>query len=477
MDTKRFGVSRRDFLRMAGGATGFALFPMSVLAAGPSAQGSLMKVPIFSKRKAKVDLVFIHPGAPRATWPTKDYDYVGRRTELERKLKDACPGIDFTTKTAHNPNQAEALVQDAPNIDGYLVYQIGLATQGAEVIARSGKPVVMVDDLYGGTAVVLRLSGAATREKLPLVPVCSDDFKDVVAAARYFEVIRAMKESTILAVADRAVGGRSESINEIFGSRVVQLKSDELASYYERSTDQEGAAWADVWMQGAKKVVEPTRDELIKSGRMHLALCRAAADKRADAVTMDCLGMFYSGRVTAYPCLSFFQMNNEGGTGVCECDLKSTCTQLMMRYLTGQPGYVSDPVIDTSRDEIVYAHCVATNRVFGPKGKANDYIIRSHAEDEQGASVQSLMPLNEEVTSLVVGIQERRMVIHTGRTSRNVNETKACRTKLAAKANTRTLLKNWDLGWHRVTVYGDWREQAMNLARLYGMEVFEEDKA
>jgi L-fucose isomerase-like protein len=209
---------------------------------------------------------------------------------------------------------------------------------------------------------------------------------------------------------------------------------------------------------------------------MYLALSRAMNERRADAVTMDCLGMFYSGRVTAYPCLSHFQMNNDGSTGVCEGDLNSTCSQLMMRYLTGRPGYVSDPVIDTSKDEIIYAHCVSTNKVFGPSGKANPYIIRSHAEDHKGAVVQSLMPVGEPVTTLEADVWSKKMVIHTGQTTRNIDEPKACRTKLAAKANTESILNNWDMGWHRVTVYGDWRKQAMDLARLLGIGVKEEDK-
>ncbi len=68
------------------------------------------------------------------------------------------------------------------------------------------------------------------------------------------------------------------------------------------------------------------------------------------------------------------------------------------------------------------------------------------------------------------------MVIHTGKTTRNVDEPKACRTKLAAKANAERILDNWGMGWHRVTVYGDWRKQVMDLATLLGIEVFEEDK-
>lgn len=469
------GLNRRQFLQVAGGAAACcALLPLSesILAAGP-----VSRTPIFPKGNAKVTLVFTHIPSGRPSWPMKDYDYDGRATELTEKLKQGCPGIDFTVKKAHNAAEAQAIAKEPGDIDGYVVYLLGIWPRAADTFMRSGKPVVLVDDLFAGSGEALIMTGVATREKLPVVTVCSSEFQDVVDAVRLFEVIRCMKESTILDVVNYDIAGLADTVKGLYGTKLIKLSSEELASYYEKADEREAAEWADLWIEHAKKVVEPTRDEIIKSGKMYLALSRAAAEKRADAVTMDCLGMFYRGQVTAYPCLSHFQMNNDGGTGVCESDMNSTCAQLVMRYMTGRPGYVSDPVIDTSRDEIIYAHCVAMNRVFGPNGKANPYIIRSHAEDGKGAVVQSLMPLNETVTTLEIGIGAKRMVIHTGKTSRNVDEPKACRTKLAAKTNAERILKNWDMGWHRVTVYGDWRKQAMNFARLLGIEVFEEDKA
>jgi hypothetical protein len=69
------------------------------------------------------------------------------------------------------------------------------------------------------------------------------------------------------------------------------------------------------------------------------------------------------------------------------------------------------------------------------------------------------------------------MVIHTAKTTRNVKEKKACRTKIAAETDAARILDNWAMGWHRVTVYGEWRRQAINLSRLLGAEMFEEDKA
>jgi hypothetical protein len=101
----------------------------------------------------------------------------------------------------------------------------------------------------------------------------------------------------------------------------------------------------------------------------------------------------------------------------------------MMRYAAGIPGFVSDPVIDTSCSQIIYAHCVGTNRVYGPDDTANPYSIRTHAEDQKGAAIQSLMPIGEQVTTLKINVMEKAIAVHQGRTVANVNDEKGCRTK------------------------------------------------
>lgn len=467
-------LTRRQFLQATGAIAVWTLLPSADLVFADSTPES--RTPLFRKSKPRVALVFSHVPPEAPTWPTIGYDYEGRKRELAGKLQELCPNILFTVRTALNAQQAEAIVKESENADGFVCYNIGIWTGAPNVLVRSGKPVVMVDDLYGGSGETLIVAGVANREKLPVVTVSSSRFQDVADAVRLFEVMRAMKESTILDVVDYDVTAWADTIRNLFGTKVVRMGSEELASYYVKSDEAEATRWANLWIKQARKVVEPSREEIVKSGKMYLALAQAASDKRADAVTMDCLGMFYTGRVTAYPCLSHFQMNNDGGTGVCEGDLNSTCTQLMMRYLTGRPGYVSDPVIDTARGWVIYAHCVATNRVYGPQGKANPYIIRSHAEDQKGVSVQSLMPLGEIVTTLEIDAGSKRMVIHTGKTVANIDDPKACRTKLAVTTNAENILDEWDMGWHRVTVYGDWRKQAIQLARLYGITVNEEDK-
>jgi hypothetical protein len=148
-----------------------------------------------------------------------------------------------------------------------------------------------------------------------------------------------------------------------------------------------------------------------------------------------------------------------------------------MTYLVGRPGFISDPVIDTSKNQIIYAHCIAPTKVYGPDGPANPYHIRDHSEDRKGACNRSLMPIGEMTTTLQFDHFKKKVIMHQGVSVENVNEDKACRTKLAVevKGDVYKLMNYWDQwGWHRVSFYGDLKEPVYHLAALMGFEVVEE---
>jgi L-fucose isomerase-like protein len=345
------------------------------------------------------------------------------------------------------------------------------------IMEQSGKPTIAIDDLYAGSGEILGPGPEIRKKNLRAALVSSSDFDDVVRAVRWLEVIAAMKGAKIINVRDRNISGQVKTLKDVLGTEMVQMKSDELRRRYGEACEKKSKVWAKYWTKGAKDVVGVDPEDIFKAGKIHVAFLKALEDKEADALTMDCLGLFYGNKIDAYPCLSWFELLNQGLTGICESDVDSTATALLMRYLCNRPGYVSDPVIDTSTGEIIYAHCVASNRVYGPNGKANKYVLRTHAEDRKGVSLQSLMPIGKPVTTLRVALGDRHMMIHTGVTSRNVTELdKACRTKLAAESDAELLLRNWTRGWHRVTVYGDYRKDFVNLAQLLGLTVIEEDK-
>jgi L-fucose isomerase-like protein len=433
--------------------------------------------------KAKVKVIFpaLKQGEPG--WPYIDYDYTRRAEEIISKLEQNIPEIEFSKAILYSPEEARKML-DAEKVDydGYLVYLTTLWTGIPEFMAINCHPVIVADELFSGSGGFINTHSLIKREKLPVVSIASSNFKDIVDGVKLFPVIKKMKNSRILTVFDEegffVNSYVINKIKEIFGTEVLPMKSAEINSYYREVDVSEAEKIKTKWIREAVKVVEPGEDEILESAKLFLAIKKAMDDKNADAVTVDCLSLCYEHKLPAYPCLSFFQLNNDGLTGVCEADLEAAITQLLIRYLTGRPGYISDPVIDVATNQIIYAHCVATNRVYGPDGLANPYVIRSHAEDRRGASVQSRMPLEETVTTVKVSL-DKAFAIHQGKTIANVEQDKGCRTKLAAGVEAEKILEKYHFElfkWHLVTCYGDFRKQFINLATLYGLEIFEQDK-
>jgi hypothetical protein len=421
-------------------------------------------------------LVFTHVPVERETWPYLGYDYEGRKKELTARLEKACPNVKFLPATAHNVADARRILLEDAEVDGYVVYMIGIWTGAALTIAASNRPTLFVDDLYAGSGEFLTAYAAAKRKGFRVAPVSSSRFEDVPEAIKAFETIKRLRSAVILDVTERDPGLPASAIQDTFGSTVQRVGAEEFNEAYRAADRTEAKQWADRWVRGAAKVVEPSRQVIDDSALIFIGMRDLMQRHRSDAITVDCLSLFYSGKMPAYPCLGFFQLNNDGKVGACEADLRSTISMLLMTYLTGRPGYISDPVIDTAKNQIIYAHCVAPTKVYGPEGPSNPYHIRSHSEDRQGASIRSLMPLNEMTTTLLFDAAKREVVFHQGKSAANIDEDMACRTKLAVEVkDPDKLLSEWDRwGWHRVTFYGDLRRPVKNIAALLGFGFTEE---
>ena len=470
-------LNRRMFL---GGIAGMAG------AAGMAGMGhgwAIAAPPPASAGKPRIRLIFSHhrvdaqgkqsePG-----WPYLGYDCEGRKHALLAKLQQGCPGIEFLPTTAFSAEDARKLLEADKThpVDGYLAYMIGGWATAGQTIAAAGKPVIYVGDLYGASGEILTAISEARRQNFRAFGVTSSRFEDVVDALRCFETIKKLKASNIVDVG-AGPGELGKAIHDVFGTTVVPVDFPEINAAYAKADPAQAHQWADKWIREAEKV-GPARAEIEKSGAMFVAMRSLMERYQAQAITINCLGGFYSGHMQAYPCLGHFQLNNDGLVGACEADLQSTITMLAMGYLVGKPGYISDPVVDTATNRIIYIHCVGTNKVFGPDGPTNPYQILSHAEDRKGAALRSLMPLGQPITTLQTAPTRREMIIHQGKTCANVDDDRSCRTKLAAevKGDVNKLLGQWDRwGWHRVTFFGDHKRAVEQLATLVGLKMVEE---
>ncbi|MDO4558019.1 MAG: hypothetical protein Q4C47_03545 [Planctomycetia bacterium] len=221
-------------------------------------------------------------------------------------------------------------------------------------------------------------------------------------------------------------------------------------------------------------------ETLLASAKMTLAMEQMLEKYNARGITINCLGGFYGGHIHAYPCLGFHELLNRGYVGACECDIRSSVTMLVMTTLTcGRPGYISDPVIDSGKGEIIYAHCVASNRIYGQNGPSNPFEILTHSEDRDGASVRSVVPTGGITTTVEFSPDRKEILFHQAVVTGNDPDDRACRTKICAvplgEGGIERLYTQWDrYGWHRVTYFGDLREEVFALADALGWSVCEE---
>ena len=277
--------------------------------------------------------------------------------------------------------------------------------------------------------------------------------------------MRRLKASRILAVR----GAETQPSTEVLGIPVDYIAFAELNAAWAAADKDEAKAVAERWAKSAALVEGVSREELVNSAAMYLGQKAVLKAHGATGITVNCLGGFYGGHIHAYPCLGFHELLNEGLVGGCECDVPSSAALTAVSVMTqGRPGYISDPVMDTSTRTIIYAHCVASNKPFGPKGAANPYQILTHSEDRQGASVRSVLPAGWMTTTIDVSQDRKEIILHRAKAVGNDPDDRACRTKLVAKpvGDFEKLFSMWDKwGWHRVTVYGDIAESGQGPGR------------
>jgi len=458
-------------------------------------------------------------------WPNIGFDFRPVMQKIEKMFQEACPDVEFLPAMANGPEAAKKIIeQDQANPpDGYIVYQMNCWNRVVQTAVETGKPTLYLDFLFAGSGGFLVYTAGFLRQGKPnFAYLGSSNWDDHVAAVKCFQVLRRggsvadfvaavdkvrkertpaagdmtckpdevkclspeetlrqIKEAKILAVGG-GWGGPPffKTIQEQLGVPVLSIAFEELNEAHKQADMDQAKEIAAAWAKAAAKIEDVSQETLVQSAAMYLAEKALLKKHGANAITINCLGGFYGGHIHAYPCMGFHELNNQALIGACECDVRSTITMVVMTTMTqGRPGFISDPVLDYSKRQIIYAHCVAANKVFGPKGPANPFQILTHSEDRNGAAVRSLMPEGYMTSTLELAPDRKEVLFHRAKSVGNNLEDRACRTKLCGDpvGDFEKLHREWDRwGWHRVTYYGDLKEAVYGLADRLGWKVVEE---
>lgn len=421
----------------------------------------------------------VYLATPKPTWPYPDINYRQEMEGIDRRLaglEAKHPGVArFEGGTLLlNDSNIDAWVKSTAGADAILVMDLSTSTGPQfEALSKLETPLLLFQRPLTSWA-FMNFSDYIRKGKRADM-INSSEYADLVPHLYMLRAMRHVGRSKILVVRPgEANPAAYQAWTDQFGTKVELPAYQEFKDAYDQISARLAAEAAEEFKKNALRVVEPKQADIVDSTRFHLAALEVLRRRQANALTIDCLGGFRRGDLPAYPCVAFSKLNDAGMYGVCEADFPSTMTQLLVTAYSGKPGFVSDPTFDTSRNEVIHAHCVSATRLRGLDAAPSPYTIRTHMEDEKGVSLQVEMPERETITCGKFA-NPRTFLVSTGEVTANLDDRRGCRTKIVTRvADARKMAEGFTGGLHRVIFYGDHAQAIERMGRLMGFRTVRE---
>jgi len=474
-------MNRRDFLRNNAVGTGTVLLG-----------GGLMNLSAMSEERnqwpPKMPMVKIYKvyvgrtGGIYLSRPTAEIEkfekYLGG---IEKKLGN----VKFIGGDILPPAKVENIIPNLKEADGILFFH--LSGHGGEApfvtlnkLVEVGVPTAVFSQPFSGHGWMYFPQLQKEGKKVVLLP--TSDWSELDEIAGLMRVQPHLQQTRLLVIRGpqgTAAACSTEKVKERLGVEVIPITVEETLKAHKEVALKDAEAEAEkYWLKPAKKIVEPTRAEIINATRFYLAVKNLMLKHGAQAVaSSNCMG------APAKGCLAFSKLNDLGLVGACEGDMDSTLTMLMFAYAFGIPGFISDPVIDTARDDLIHFHCTCATKMDGPTGKRLPFSIRTQSDSERGVALEVENRIGQDVTCAKF-VNLDTMLISTGKIFEITHDELGCRTQFHTKvADARKMFHNWGAGiieggtmtlLHRAVFYGDHTQNIKHLGSLMGFKVVEE---
>jgi hypothetical protein len=401
--------------------------------------------------------------------------------DLEQKLGD----VRFVGGEMLPPTDVAKVVEKIKDADGVLLFHLcghggDAPTQAMESIINVGLQTAVFSQPFSGHGWMFFPAWQKAGHKVVLLP--TSDWSELDKIIKLMRVGPHLRKTRIIVVRGplgTAPACSAEKVKEKLGAELVPITVEETLKEHEAVDIKAAEAEAEkYWISKAKKIVEPSRDEIISSARFYLALRNIMIREGAQAVTSsNCMGGPAKG------CLAFSKLNDLGLVGACEGDMDSTLTMLMFAYAFGVPGFITDPVFDTSSNALIHFHCTSATKMDGPHGERHPFTIRTQSDSELGVSLDVEYRIGQDVTCAKL-IDLDKMLISTGKIFKITHDELGCRTQFWTKvADARRMFHDWGAGivkgglmtlLHRAVFYGDHMKSIKDLGVLMGFKVIEE---
>jgi L-fucose isomerase-like protein len=230
---------------------------------------------------------------------------------------------------------------------------------------------------------------------------------------------------------------------------------------------------AQAYLKNAKKVVEPTKADILEASKTYFVLKRIIETEQADAVMMDCLPGLSKPHKHCPPCMGFMSLRDEGIAAGCQADLNATLTLMLVQQLFDRPGFQQNASMETEKNHYFGAHCTCASKLSGTAGPCEPYILMSHAEAGWGCVPRVLWRVGQEVTmAQYLSGEEPQMYIYSGQVvgCPDVPQTGGCRTNIEMTINEVDDVCDVK-GMHQIIFYSNYARELRIFCQLYGIKV------
>jgi hypothetical protein len=405
-------------------------------------------------------------------WPGTTYNLDKHQKEYSALLAQSAQRLGVKVGLEAKPIDSEATLNtwiaklQAEKPHGVLVMlqHMGCWSWVAPIAKKTGIPLIVFAPV--GTTFSGHVAGPS---RTPGIHVISSlEWPAVEAGLHMVKAKRMFEETRVLWIHGDQ---RNETVMERLGMKIRAIPRETFNKAFDQQpVTEEVQDVASDMRRGAKKVVEPTPADTVNSSRAYVTAKRLMAAEKANALSMDCLGMVAAKLVPTPPCGGWTLLQDQGITAGCEADLFGATSMMLTSYLLDRPGYMNDPVPETVKNLLIASHCTSGSRLAGFDKPPAPYILRNHSESALGVSTQILWPVGEPIT-LVRFTSANEMIIDTGKVVSNVDTPPAggCRTSVEIKMDDVEDCRDV-LGFHQVVALGNHRRVLEGFCELYGIK-------
>ena len=477
--------TRRQFIG-AGAAAGMAL------AAGHlAAESGASSRPSPADSKVRICAVIAGKPADRS-WGLSEADITPVLKRLAQAQKNL-GNVEFVIGRASNARQtAELLAKAGPDAPVLAVSAdiFSLSRVVMPTVFKQGRPAAVFHlPVIGGHDWCLVKPWREEGHRITLFN--SSDHNELERAAALLRVIPLLRQSRVLC--SPPFKGTPEAyapdqVKKRLGVEMVRIadgRYDEILAKVDAAAAKKEAQQ---WLDEAKGMVEPTREDVVKAARASLTLDQLITENKANGLCVGtCMGWLRRG----FPCLGFSRLNDRGIPAACDGDMDCLLTMLIFQHAFNQAGFLGNAAgVDTAKNAFHLSHCSAPLRMEGPASPKAPYLLRRHAEVRGGAVTEVHYRIGQKVTFTKL-VHLDTLLVFTGKIIEvpkvPKGEQRGCRTELVAEVkDADRLLENWGGGalgksaknyyasLHRVAYYGDHTQSIRHLAHLMGLKVVEE---